>query len=205
MPNKNRLKTATVFLCCLIVLAAPVQAHAFISLSFDIISFGPFSLGIDIPIAGALGLLGMGLIAGAVISFFSGSSGSGCSYAASYPNAPPPTRHVRVSMTPGDHYQGDALRAKLIQKKVGINEYSRIYLSDNKGYLEIEEKTGKMIFREAGFEGYMYLHNTPSLSVWDSQDNPVLVFTVNEDKLLIIQEKSEKATKVLQLIVGGKS
>ncbi|QTA79296.1 Uncharacterized protein dnl_15540 [Desulfonema limicola] len=206
MQKKIKLKMVTACLCCVLVLSAPVQAYAFLDLSFDILSFGPLSLGFGIPLrGGVLGLLGAGLLVGAAISFFSGGSGSGYSYAASYPNAPPPPKHVRVSMTPGDHYKGDALRSRLLMKEVGLDEYGRVSLPGGRGYLEVEQETGKMIFREAGFEGYMYYHNTPSLSVWDSQDNPVLVFTVNDDRLLIIQEKSEKASNVLQLVLGGKS
>ncbi|MDM8523515.1 hypothetical protein QUF80_09115 [Desulfococcaceae bacterium HSG8] len=50
---------------CLMVLMIPIQAQAFLDLSFDIFSFGPFSIGIGIPLKGLLPILGGGLLAGA--------------------------------------------------------------------------------------------------------------------------------------------
>jgi len=131
MMKKKKLKTVTTVVCCLLILSMPVQANAFLDLSFDIFSFGPFSIGIGIPLRGALGLIGAGLLVGAAICFFSG--GSGGSYAASYASAPPPPKHVRVTVKPGDHYRGDALEAVLIKKKVGLDEYDRIPLPRGKG------------------------------------------------------------------------
>lgn len=204
MRKKKIPKTATAVICCLLILAIPVQSHAFLDLSFDILSFGPFSLGIGIPIRGALGLIGAGLLVGAAICFFSGSSGGGA-YAASYANAPPPVTHVRVTVKPGDHYRGDALEAVLLKKKVGLDEYDRIPLPGGKGYLYADYDSGKMIFTETDFEGYMYFHNEGKLTVWDVQDRPVLVFTMNEGQLLIVQEKSDRAEEVLHLLLGRKS
>ncbi len=203
MMKKKKLKTFTAVVCCLLILSMPVQANAFLDLSFDILSFGPFSIGIGIPLRGALGLIGAGLLVGAAICFFSG--GSGGSYAASYASAPPPVTHVRVTVKPGDHYRGDALEAVLIKKKVGLDEYDRIPLPSGKGYLYADYESGKMLFCETDFEGYMYFHNEGKLTVWDAQDKPVLVFTMNEGQLLIVQEKSDRATEVLNLLIGRKS
>ncbi|MDM8556384.1 hypothetical protein QUF75_16800 [Desulfococcaceae bacterium HSG7] len=183
------------------VLMIPAQSQAFLGLSFDILSFGPFSLGIDIPLKRALPLLGAISLVGAVISYFS-RSGGGSSYAASYPNAAPLTRHVKLTINPEDHYKKMPLRIRLNHYKV-LDDNNRIPLNGN-GYLEVQYETGKMIFRDADFEGYMLFHYDRSLSVWDTQDNPVLVLTLDEKKLMIIQEKSASGSEVLQLLLGGK-
>jgi len=188
-------------LCCLMTLILPIQAQAGIGLSFDLISFGPFSIGIDIPLAPALALVGVVAAGAALISFFSRGSG-GYSYAASHPSGEPPTTHVRVTVNPEDHYKGDALRIRLKHHKV-IDDNHRIALP-KKGFLEVQYDTGKMVFRGVEFDGYMYFHYNRSLTVWDNQNNPILVLTRDDDnsKLLILQEKSEKAARVLELVLG---
>ena len=204
--RKSRILTS--LLCCTLVLALPLESHAFLDLSFDLFSFGPFSIGIGLPLRGLGGLLGLGLLAGAAISFFSGRSGGsgGYAYSASYPNAPPATRHVKVSIKPDEHFKGQPLRIHLNHHKM-LNDRNRIPLPVS-GYLEVDFETGKMIFKGADFEGYMYFHYDRSLTVWDDQNKPVLVLTTiqeEEDKkrLLILQEKSEKAEKVLAILFGG--
>ena len=214
--KKRKLKTVTAVVCCLIILAMPVQSHAFLDLSFDILSFGPLSLGLSIPLRGALGLIGAGLLVGSAICYFYASSEK--NYTASYTEPSPPTKiensytnapsivkHVRVTVKPGDHYRGYALEAVLIKKKVGLDELDRIPLPGGEGYLYADYESGKMLFCETDFKGYMYFHNEGKLTVWDAQDKPVLVFTMNEGQLLIVQEKSDRAEEVLNLLLGKKS
>jgi len=199
--KKRLFRLSVSVICCLMISMIPAQSQAFLGLSFDILSFGPFSLGIDIPLKGALPLFGGILLAGAVISYFS-RNGGGSSYAASYPNAAPLTWHVKVTINPEDHYKEMPLRIRLNHYKV-LDDNNRIPLNGN-GYLEVQYKTGKMAFRDADFEGYMLFHYDRSLSVWDTQDNLVLVLTLDEKKLMIIQEKSASGSEVLQLLLGGK-
>ncbi|OQX14739.1 MAG: hypothetical protein BWK80_41565 [Desulfobacteraceae bacterium IS3] len=196
-----KFKVVVSVICCLTVLMIPFQAQAFLDLSFDILSFGPFSIGIGIPLRGLLPLLGAGLLVGAAISFFSGIGSSRGSYAASYPNSEPLTRHVKVTISSDEHYKGEPLRIRLNHHRV-LDEKDRIPLHSG-GWLEIQYDTGRMVFRGTDFEGYVLFHYNRSLSVWDRQDNPVLVLTLNEDKLLILQEKSAKGTEVSNLLLGG--
>ena len=200
--KKSLFRLSASVMCCLLVLMIPAQSQAFLGLSFDILSFGPFSLGIDIPLKRLFPIVGVALMAGAVISYFSRSSGGGSSYAASYPNAEPLTRHVKVTINPEDHYKEMPLRIRLNHYKV-LDDNNRIPLNGN-GYLEVQYETGKMLFRDTDFEGYMLFHYDRSVSVWDTQDNPVLVLTLDEKKLMIIQEKSASGSEVLQLLLGGK-
>lgn len=51
MFHKKKIIKPISILSCLMILILPVQARAGIGLSFDLISFGPFSIGIDIPLA----------------------------------------------------------------------------------------------------------------------------------------------------------
>jgi len=203
MFRRTRFRIGISVMCCLMVLMIPAQTQAFLDLSFDILSFGPFSIGIGIPLKGVLPLLGAALVVGAAISFFSRGSSSGY-YAASYSgSAPPPTRHVKVTISPKDHYKGVPLKIRLNHYKV-LDEENRILLH-GKGYLKVQYDSGRMIFKGADFEGYMLFHYNRSLTVWDTEDNPVLVLTLNEKKLLIIQEKSASGARVVQLLLGGKS
>ncbi len=200
--NNSMFRPVVSVMCCLMVLMIPAQSQAFLGLSFDILSFGPFSLGIDIPLKGAVALIGVGLLAGAVTSYFSRSGGGSFSYAASYPNAAPLTRHVKVTINPEDHYKEMPLRIRLNHYKV-LDDNNRIPLNGN-GFLEVQYETGKMVFRDTDFEGYMFFHYDRSLTVWDTQDNPLLVLKLNDKKLMIIQEKSASGSEALQLLLGGK-
>ncbi len=202
--RNHGIRTALTIVCCLMVVIIPVQSHALFGLSFDLFSFGPFSIGIDLPLKGVLGLVGGVMLAGAVISYFSG--GSGYAYSASYPNAPPPTRHVKVTIEPDEHFKGQPLRVHLNHHKL-LNHENQIPLP-KKGYLQVDFETGKMVFHGVDFNGYVYFHYNRSLTVWDDQNNPMLVLTTiqeNEDRerLLILQEKSEKAEKVVNILFGG--
>jgi len=137
-------------MCCLMVLMIPAQSQAFLGLSCDILSFGPFSLGIDIPLKSAVALIGVGLVAGAVISFFSRGSGSGYSYAASH--SKPLTRHVKVTINPKDPYKGEALKTILYHHQMlDDNQYVPL---DGKAYLEVQDETGKMLFRNSDFDDF---------------------------------------------------
>lgn len=205
MYRKKGIRSAAIIVCCFIIVILPAQSYALIGLSFDLFSFGPFSVGIDLPLKGVLGLVGGFLLAGAVISYFSGGSGS--SYSASYRNAPPPTRHVKVKIEPDEHFKGQPLRVHLNYHKL-LHQRNRIPLPE-KGYLQVDFETGKMVFHGVDFEGYMYFHYNRSLTVWDDQDNPMLVLTTfqeeeNRERLLILQEKSQKAEKVVAVLFGGK-
>ncbi len=201
MFRHTRFRIGVSVMCCLMVLMIPVQAQAFIDLSFDILSFGPFSIGIGIPLKGVLPLLGAALVVGVAISFFSRGSSSGY-YAALYSgSAPPTTRHVKVTISPEDHYKGTPLRIRLNHYQV-FDENNRIPLH-GKGYLKVQYDTGRMVFKGADFEGYMLFHYDRSLTVWDAEDNPVLVLTLNEKKFLIIQEKSASGSGAIKLLLGG--
>ncbi len=190
-------------LCCLMTLILPIQAQAGIGLSFDLISFGPFSIGIGIPLAPALALVGVVAAGAALISFFSRGSG-GYSYAASHPSGEPPTTHVKVTVKPGEPFKGEPLKMILEDCNI-VDDKNRIALP-KKGFLEVQYDTGKMVFRDVDFKGYMYFDNTNSLTVWDNQDRPVLVLTKNDavdkQKLLILQEKSDKGAIALELLLG---
>ncbi len=180
--------------CCLFVLIAPVQeAHAFIDLSFDILSFGPFSIGASIPLRGAAGLLGAVVVAGAVISFFSGSG-----YAASYSGpAKPVIKNVRVSIKADDHYTRGPMRIKFRD----IIKEDKIPLPMG-GYLEIQED-GKMVFADVDFSGYAYLHYDRAMTVWNDRDELMVALAIRDGRLMIIQEKLQQAHQVVKLLFGG--
>jgi hypothetical protein len=161
--------------CCLLVLIAPVQAHAFIDLSFDILSFGPFSIGASIPLRGAAGLLGAFVLAGAVISFFSG--GSSASYSGP---AGPVITNVRVTIKADDHYERGPMRIKFSD----IIKDDKIPLPMG-GYLEIQED-GKMVFTGVDFLGYAYLHYDRAMTVWNDRDELMVALAIRDGRLMII-------------------
>lgn len=186
-------------LCCLLVLCMPSSGDAFIGLSFDIISFGPLSLGIDVFSlggGGVLGLIGGALLVGAVVAFFSG--GSSHAYSASYSGQTEPViTHVRVTVDPEDHYRGEPLRIKFND----VIQDSRLRLPEG-GWLEVMDD-GKMVFKNTAFDGYALLHYDRTLSVWDAQGVVHAVLTVNQDRLLVLQEKTERAAQVVAILLGG--
>lgn len=193
-------------LCCLLVLSWPVDSYAVLGLSFDIISLGPLSLGFDIPLdggaaaggtaaGGALALLGGILLVGAMVAFFSGSGSA--SYAGYAGPAPPVITKVRLTVKPDEHYRGEPLRMKFHD----VIKDSKLPLA-NGAYLEVMDD-GRMVFRNAAFEGFALLHFDRTISVWGVDDNIVAVLTVNEDRLLVVQEKSDRAGRVVKALLGG--
>ncbi|MFP4310116.1 MAG: hypothetical protein ACLFRG_14305 [Desulfococcaceae bacterium] len=200
----RRRGMAVCLLCCFLVAFGPVNANALgLGLSFDVLSIGPFSLGLDLlsiggggAAAGAglgiLGLLGGALLAGAFFAFFSGTGH------ASYSGpAPPVITHLRVTIDPEGHYPGRPLEMKFHD----VIHDGRLELP-GPAYLEVMDD-GKMVFRDSLFEGHVLLHFDRSLSVWDADGDLACVLTVNENRLLVLQEKSDRATLAVAVLFGG--
>ncbi len=201
--------TRLVALFCVLLILVPGQASAGLGISFDLVSVGPFSLGIGIPLRGALPLLGI-LAAGAVVvSFFSGSGHR--SYSTSYRGGESVTAvRQTISVSPDDHLRGRSLRMRLSEYPWFEGEWfeeRRIPLP-GAAYLEIQEN-GRMTFRECGFEGYVYWLYDGSFTVWDEAGKPVLILKPNwtaegsdEPFTLLLLEQSTRSAQVLNLLFG---
>ena len=188
-----RRKTALSIVSILLCLMVPVQAQALIDIGFDILSAGPFSVGVGIPLRGALGLFGAAALIGAAICFFSDDG-----YSAYYPGPRPPViTKVRVTIEPDEHYPGDPLRIKFRD----IIRDDRIWLPAG-GYLEVQDN-GNMVFRNTDFNGYARLHYNRSLTIWDQEDTLMMVLTISEGRLIVVQKKLMESERLLKVLFGG--
>ncbi len=189
-----RRKTAVSIVCILLCLLIPVQAQALIDIGFDILSVGPFSIGFGIPLrGGVLGLLGLGALVGGVICFL---SGDGFSASYSGPRQPIITK-VRVTIDPDEHYPGEPLRIKF--HDIIIDDKIPLPMG---GYLEVRDD-GNMVFRGTDFEGYARLHYNRSLTVWDNEDTLLMVLTIDDGRLIVVQKKLMGSDRLLKLLFGG--
>jgi hypothetical protein len=189
-----RRKTTLSIVCIVLCLMIPVQAQALIDIGFDILSVGPLSVGIGLPLrGGALGLLGAAALIGAAICIFSDDG-----YSAYYPGPRQPViTKVRVTIEPDEYYPGDPLRIKFHD----IIRDDRIWLPMGE-YLEVQDD-GNMLFRETDFNGYARLHYNRSLTIWDQDDTLLMVLTVNEGRLIVVQKKLTESDRLLKLLFGG--
>ena len=188
---------AVLTICCLASGFAPRPAEGRgLGLSFDVFSVGPLSIALDISLRGGpLSALGGILFAGEAIASFFDYGGASASY-------PDGTHQVqarfRISISPRDNIPGDVLEIKYSD----VFQDRRIDLQS--GYLDLQED-GRMVFQESSFEGYIYLQYDKTLTVWDEEDNPILVITPNEGRTLFLCEKSERAAEVVELLFGASS
>ncbi len=191
-----------VTIICFVIFFAPMQSRAKVGISFDILSIGPFSIGIKVPMSGVLKLLtGTIAITEVLVSYFSPiNKGSNThAYIASYPeeNGSHKSKKTNFHFTiePDEYMKGKPLRIK----------YHDIIVDDkillSKGFLSIEDD-GKMVFNGVDFKGYMHLHYNKKLSVWDEQNNLLLVLAIEDGhKILILQEESSSVSHVLKAIL----
>jgi hypothetical protein len=201
--TKNRKRVVAIFLLVSFSLfTLPGPAHGSVGISFDILSVGPLSFGVDIALEDALPLAALFFAGKILFSFFSGDSGAGSNvYSASYSSENIPSTPVmvtsRVTVNKDDHLHGDPIRMKYGDFVHG----NRINLARG-AYLEIADD-GKLAFKNSPFSGYAYIHYDHSLSVWDDQGNPVLVVVPKGEQTVILQEKSPRASEVLSVLFGA--
>lgn len=188
---------AVVLLGSLLMFSAPASIDAGgLGLSFDIISVGPISLGVGIPVrAGGLVLLGGAFLVGKLVTSFFGRS-SRRSYRASHPTGE--VTSFRVTISPDDNMPADVMEIKF------ADVFRERRLDLPRGYVAIQDD-GRMVFHDAGFEGYMYLQYDRTLTVWDTSDNPVVVITRHGEGTLLLCEEEGQAARVLESLMGEAS
>lgn len=180
----------------------PAPANAGLGISFDLVSVGPFSVGIDIPVSGALPLLGAVAVGAVVVAFF---KGIGSLFRASYGGGGGSGISQRISVNPDDRVAGRPLTIRLSQ--YDWFEEGKIPLPSG-GHLSIEAD-GKMVFEGSEFEGYAYLYYDDTFTVWDPDDKPVVVIKPEwraaeraEPATLLLVEESERGRRVVELLFG---
>src|SRR4029077_14297573 len=116
MPKAHKHPTSIVVLLLIVLLVSPGTCNASVGISFDILSVGPFSLGVDIPWRIALPLDGLLLVGKVVFSFFSPHEEGYATYRyeASHQAGAPVTRMLwsTFSINPQDHLRGEPIRMK---------------------------------------------------------------------------------------------
>lgn len=212
-----KFRVLVAVMCCILILSLPLQSSA-LDFSFDILSVGPFSLEKTIKGSTASEIFGGLALAGMVISFFSKpdrgnkSRESSRRYYTSYsndynyhtsecytpPKPKPLPKRITVEIDPNDHMEKRPFRMKYHDI---LDANDQIALTHG-GYLQLQDD-GKMVFNETNFEGYMYLHYNKTLSVWDNEDNPILVLSIDDENYLwVIQHDSETAAQVFEILLG---
>lgn len=205
------------WLCCCIALLWPLNAAAANqNLSFDILSFGPLSLEVDLLSfrrkAGFLGLLGSSLSGSVFRTFFPENPPTlptvqGSQIARKAPLIPqralqgttssPPSPLFRFIIHPEKYYPRLALCAK-------FNDVIHSWRLELPGsaFMELRED-GRMVFRNSPFRGHAFLHYNRCISIWDPDGNIVCVVTGDRGNLLVIQENSSRAALAVKVLFGG--
>ncbi len=179
-----------VTLAVLITVFPTQRALGDVSVSFNVISYGPFSVGIDVPIGS--------ILKGASEFFLSLFGGSGNVYdgfrdATGSSPLPPP---FVVTIRPEDYLNGRVIRMT----------YSTIVKDDDLvlacGLSLRIESDGKLRFQRPTFKGYARLDYNGTLSVWNESDTIVLVVTRRDQSTFILQRKSAEGETVINLLFG---
>lgn len=187
----------------ILLIIFPVPASAGMGFSIDIISVGPLSLGIDIP----WWLAGIFIFGSMLVSFFDHDSlTDNYHYSASYPElgvsqlrvSTPPGFSSTVTIHPEDHMRGEPIKIKYNK----IIQGGKIKLPGS-GYLVIEDD-GKLVFTGTSFKGFGYIHYNHSLSIWDSNGEPVLLILPRNDQTFILRERSTRSAEVFEILFGAK-
>ena len=167
----------------------PRTAWGDISLSFNVISYGPLGVSVDIPI-GSLFSIGKKLF----ISFFEdGGDVYDCFDSSSIPIPPSPPRFVVVV------HPEVALNGRVIRMRYGkAVQRDRLVFSSGRSFLI--QNDGRLVFENMPFKGYVLLHYDETLSVWDESGVIVLVVAKKEESTFILRRKSAGGEAAIRAI-----